>query len=163
MRQIREIKDIPRFWSRVRKTDSCWLWEGYKINGYGVYADQLAHRIAWTLGNGPIPYGKIIRHSCNNPACVNPEHLFLGTHGDNNRDTKGANHMRPAFGERHGRAKLTVEKVREIRRLRGEGMLIKDLAEQFGVSPAAICNTFNGKGWKSVPLDDVSEKVEKIT
>ena len=93
-----------RFWSKVNKTEGCWLWTGGKNYGYGQFWDgrkpQQAHRISWGIHCGPIPDGLWVLHRCDVPSCVNPAHLFLGTHTDNMRDaaTKG----RLAIGERNG-------------------------------------------------------------
>jgi hypothetical protein len=81
-----------RFWIKVHKGDTgdCWLWGGYTRDGYGKFLAnrrlRLAHRIAWELTHGPIPEGLCVCHSCDNPRCCNPVHLFLGSRGDNNRD-----------------------------------------------------------------------------
>lgn len=85
-----------RFWERVEKTDTCWLWKGYKLpKGYGMFCmgpkyaghSQLAHRWAYELTHGEKPTDKqLVLHSCDNPSCVNPDHLRLGTHADNLRD-----------------------------------------------------------------------------
>ena len=93
MRGSATEKDIARFWAKVRKTDGCWLWTAgtfARRYGYGQFGlnghPHKAHRLAWEFTNGPIPEGLSVLHHCDNPPCVNPAHLFLGTRGDNTRD-----------------------------------------------------------------------------
>lgn len=110
---------VQRFWEKVQKTDGCWLWLAYKQpRGYGQFKHQgrmrLAHRFSWELTNGLIPEGECVLHTCDNPACVNPEHLFLGTQLDNSLDMyeKGRQAPSPACaGETNGRAKLSATSV----------------------------------------------------
>lgn len=86
------LKIQERFWSLVEKTDGCWAWKGYTQEGrYGHFMvtpghRQGAHRVAWQIAYGAIPDGLHVCHRCDNPSCVRPDHLFLGTHRDNMRD-----------------------------------------------------------------------------
>ena len=101
-----------RFWTKVEKTEGCWLWRGaLSRKGYGSFrADAIggrqSHRVAWELTHGPIPDGLFVLHRCDTPRCVNPAHLWLGTAADNSRDMalKG----RAASGERHRETMLRV-------------------------------------------------------
>jgi hypothetical protein len=89
---------LDRFWSRVDKGAGCWEWTGGKSDGYGQLCDEYgrkvrAHRYSYTIHHGPIPSGRVVRHTCDNPGCVNPSHLLLGTQLDNaaDRDVRGRN------------------------------------------------------------------------
>lgn len=102
------------------QTSGCWRWTGWLRNGYGVIQVRrkrlIAHRVSWEVHRGPIPAGLCVLHRCDNPACVNPEHLFLGTQADNNHDMATKGRAKPPSGERHFRAKLTDAQVLEIAR-----------------------------------------------
>jgi len=85
-----------KFWSKVTKTDGCWMWGGVKtLKGYGIIRvggrvdpkNLRAHRISWLLHNGPVPRGLMVCHHCDNPSCVRPDHLFVGTAVDNVHDS----------------------------------------------------------------------------
>lgn len=138
-----------RFWLRVNKTETCWLWTGaLDKDGYGVSLDKRAHRHSWIIGFGPIPDGMSVLHSCDAPPCVRPGHLFLGTTRDNVDDkiAKG----RQAIGERIASAKTTENDVREMRRLRSEGMKLVPLSQQFGLSVATISHIVRRDTWRHV-------------
>jgi hypothetical protein len=154
-----------RFWSRVKKTNSCWIWTGTKNGlGYGQLhrggRSVQAHRAAWEITHGrPVPDGLCVCHNCpdgDNRLCCNPEHMFLGTKTENNadRNRKG----RQVQGERHLSAKLTPEKIREATRLRSEGLTFVQLGERYGVAATNISRAVQGKSWKSVRVRDALKK-----
>lgn len=146
---------MERFSAKVHKSDSCWIWCGARNNnGYGVFRvrgrNYLAHRYAYANDLDYPPKTFEVLHSCDNPRCVNPDHLRLGTHADNMRDsaTKGRmSRTHQVTGERHGMSKLTADQVAEIRRLRSSGQTHRAIGKQFGVSHAAIGYIVRGKSW----------------
>ena len=161
----------------------CWLWVGHiQGGGYGTLHIRphlhLAHRLSWELNVGPIPEGQNVLHHCDNPPCVRPSHLFLGSHADNVRDMvakgrnakgernganthperwqRGDDHWsrrnpeRVTRGSRHGKSKLTEYQVRNIRRLKTEGWTERRLAAEFGVREGTIHFIVMRQTWKHV-------------
>lgn len=145
------------FWNRVTKTPGCWIWTGYiGKGGYGFLTvdskSYTAHRYSWQLYNGPIPFGFCILHSCDNPPCVNPDHLFLGTHQDNSTDMmeKGRNYrqgMHRPGGRRSGH-KLIKPWVEVVKFGLRHGESGASLGRRFGVSRQMINLIKLGKNWK---------------
>ncbi len=105
-----------------------------------------AHRAAWIEANGPIPEGMNVLHHCDNPPCVNVEHLFLGTAADNTQDMIAKGRRVAASGERHSRARLTDDDIREIRRRYAEGDRQVDLAIAYSVTRQNIWRIVHEKG-----------------
>lgn len=148
----RTITFAERFWSKVVKGAGCWVWTASKNKyGYGqvkAYKKMMgAHRCAWILTHGEIPEGLHVLHACDNPPCVRPDHLFLGTNQDNmnDRDQK----HRQASGELVGTSKLKAKSVAEIRALYQTGDFTqKQLGEQFGVTDAQVSLIVNNKSWE---------------
>jgi hypothetical protein len=145
-----------KLWSRVRISDSgCWEWTGH-INhlGYGQihFMDGIkyAHRVAYELVFGRIPSGLLVCHKCDNGRCCNPQHLFLGTATDNNRDTIAKGRGARAVGSKVGGAKLTEWAVRMIRAGHRIGELPSALARQFSVSASSITQIVQRKTWKHI-------------
>lgn len=151
-------RDMPaeaRFWRYVEKTESCWLWTGATASGYGRFSIDgtvgAAHRISWEMHRGPIPDGLFVLHNCpggDNRACVNPDHLFLGTLEDNSADMvqKG----RSSHGTRRPRAVLTDGAVRLIRDEAANGTKLRALAARFGVSNQTITKVVRRQIWQHV-------------
>lgn len=147
-------KFMLNFWSHTDQSTGCWIWTGYTTkHGYGQIKINgkkfRTHRVAWELKNGPIPEGLVVCHKCDNRACVNPDHLFLGTYNDNNQDCvqKGRN----VFGERNHFAVLTEAQVEEIRSLKNTGLSQQEIAKRYGVSQANVSAIWLGKVWRKNP------------
>lgn len=141
------------FFDRPNQTD-CWNWKGMRRNGYGRFWSVpkkrflTAHRIAYTLRYGAIPEGLCVCHHCDNRSCVNPRHLFVGTHLDNSRDKyrKGRGVLgRPNLKSRGKRGKITVEDVRAIRELIRLGLTYRRIGELFGISQATVADIKTGR------------------
>lgn len=167
----------------INQSTECWNWQGTKTSdGYGRIGVSgrlhLAHRVMFSLQRKAIPKGMLVLHKCDNPACINPGHLFLGTQQDNMTDCKnkgriakgdksGARlhpekvprgdrhyfHLHPeksVRGEQNGRSKLTNVIVLQARKLYRDGVTIKCLAAKYGVSPAVMSKAIHKKTWKHV-------------
>jgi hypothetical protein len=151
-----------RFWSKCcpEALSGCWLWHAsVDRDGYGTFYHETrtigAHRHAWALSNGPVPAGMFVRHKCDVPACVNPDHLELGTHAQNMRDmtergrqARGEVLAKLKRGELAPHAKLTAAQVSEIRSTYAQGDVTRaELARRYGVSQVQIGNVVRGKCW----------------
>lgn len=147
-----------RFWSKVHKTKSCWIWKGCfdtkgygKINSGGNGKTLFAHRLSYEIHFGVHPGDLHVLHRCDNPACVNPDHLFLGTHADNMRDMWRKNRGRCDGAGRNGcsngNSKLTDSDVVEIRKKCKAGGSFRSLAREYGVSKTLISYIAKRKIW----------------
>lgn len=146
-----------KFWAQIRKGESweCWEWSGPKSpDGYGLVPPHRrlrAHRVAWILAKGePIPKGMCICHICDNPACCNPGHLWLGTQEENVKDMVVKSRQRPSRGERNGNAKLTEAQVRRIREMYTQSWSLDKLAAEFHVGPTTVWQIVRGTTWRHV-------------
>lgn len=140
------------FWIKVKKTKKCWIWHGsINRNGYGYYRGKTAHSVAYRLRRGIIPSDMEVCHTCDNRACVNPLHLFVGTRKDNMQDciSKGRQNKAVfARGEQQGNSKLTRKEVEHIRGLCAAGHTQTSVAEKFGVTQACISHIVRRKNWR---------------
>lgn len=177
------------FWLKVEMGDGCWNWMGTKNNsGYGVFRIRgkviRAHRYSFEIFYGPIPVGKFICHHCDNPACVSPKHLFVGTAKENSADMmkKGRNMhvVKPwtlPHGDRNGTRtrpdtvrkgekiewhKLTADEVVQIRERYWSGETAIVLGKEFGVYKSTIYKAVYGFKWKSVPMASKAPESVKI-
>lgn len=143
------------FWAKIDKSgersDACWLWTaGKDRDGYGQFRQGRAHRIAWELTHGcRLPKGQVVCHWCDNPACVRPNHLWLGSHTSNiaDRHNKG----RTACGHKAGPAKLNEDQVAEIRSMyrgRYQRPSLRELGERYGVTHDCIWRIVHHLNWR---------------
>lgn len=120
--------------------------------GYGTTKvagkSKLAHRLSYERSVGPIPEGLCVLHRCDNPPCINPDHLFLGTRYDNTQDMINKGRMRKASGENSGRSKFTAEQILKIRDDKRSGKII---ADEYGVAKSSITRIRSRINWKHLP------------
>jgi hypothetical protein len=156
MARVNDMRLADRFWAKVYKQegDACWLWTASKFrDGYGKFARGghsagmvRAHRVSWELHNGSITDGLFVLHDCDTPACVRPDHLFLGTAKDNVRDmiAKGRQNFVRAFGEAHSRTKISDIDIAAMEVDRAS-MTFQELGIKYGLSYSHCCKIINGK------------------
>lgn len=154
-KQIRG-NDLARFWSKVQKTNGCWLWTGGQTeDGYGVFyigkKNVWAHRYSFFLAYERWPF-PIARHVCDNPSCVRPDHIVAGTQLDNIRDREERGRTARRQGEDHAQVKLTKADVLEIRRLSSLGRTGRSIAKQYNISASHVSCIRLGRVWRHLEL-----------
>ena len=144
---------MKRFWDKVQKTTGCWVWTGTKTGGYGrikiAGSTVLSHRLSWEMANGAIPAGMNVLHRCDNPSCVNPGHLFIGTHAQNMADMKFKGRAYHASQELHPMAKLDSSRAREIFLFANSGHTKASIARNFGITRRVVLQIQRGGLWSS--------------
>lgn len=143
---------MKRFWDKVEKTPTCWIWRGSTYpNGYGCInfngRNRSVHRYAYELKNGQTPIGFLICHSCDNKLCVNPDHLFLGTYKDNWQDAVNKGIIKPVTAVR----KLTPEQAIEIRGKYQTGTYqVAQLSREYGIGPTSIRRIIDRETYREI-------------
>lgn len=159
LRDLRnDLSLVERFWPKVASAspEQCWPWTACRFwAGYGKFGvdgkTAYAHRVAWVLIHGPIPEDLDVLHTCDNPPCCNPAHLFLGTHADNMRDRERKGRHNAPHGEKSGTSKLNDALVATIRERYRNGETVAALASDVGVVYSTIYVIVTYKRWKHVP------------
>jgi hypothetical protein len=150
---LRGLSSEQRFALSVLKTDRCWIWKASKDkNGYGIFRGKIgdvkftrAHRFSYAFYTGDLLVGTQALHTCDNPSCVNPEHLFSGTNADNMRDKAEKGRSRTPTGEKHGKAILTERQVRNILK---DPRPYAEIATQYNVATTTIGSIKQRVSWK---------------
>lgn len=145
---MNDSQRIVRYMSQVVKTETCWFWQGCKNDdGYPWISfhgkSDHGNRVFWKLFKGEIPDKLHVLHTCDNPGCVNPDHLYLGTQKENQRDR--------VMRGRHNMAKLSPNQITEIRSLYIQGLSQRNIASKFGISQGHVSDIVNKHRWSYLP------------
>lgn len=143
-RGLQRVPDADRFWPKVDKSGDCWEWAAARDGcGYGLFrrSDRVkrAHIVSWEMGNGPVPAGMEVCHGCDNPPCVRPDHLFIGTKSANQIDSS-----------RKGRRSNQILSVADVEFIRSSRLTRSELAARFGVKPGTIGCVLRREIWGHV-------------
>ena len=144
-----------RLMSRIEIKDSCWVWKGWvSPKGYGYIRVgnncKSTHRVSYEVFIGDIEKGMCVCHTCDNPSCINPEHLWIGSNQDNAIDREKKGRGRNNKGENHGRSKLKESDIPTILKLLEDGIYQREIARRHGVHQATIFRVSKKKSWKHV-------------
>lgn len=157
---FRGLSAEERFFRQVRKTDGCWLWMGGRDqDGYGIFKGEVggvmfvrAHRFSHAFHTGDLLHGMHILHSCDNPSCVNPDHLSSGTNADNMRDKIAKGRARAAPGDKSGRAVLSEAQAIAIMK---DARATTQIAAEYNVTAATVRDIKNRNSWKHLDVEIV--------
>ena len=165
-RQAQGDKVLAGFWLRIEKVGKCWVWQG-AVNwaGYGIYRRQLVHRFAHRVLKGPIE-GLVVRHTCDNPICVRPDHLLAGTQKENMADKVARGRARggkPQVGEFNSNTKISPRLAQAALDLWAQGYRQADIARVTSIPPRSVSNIVRRKNWTHLePGDHGSQGVVKV-
>lgn len=150
-----------RFFKFIKNVNGCWEWQGNRLpQGYGLFwyknKGHRANRVAWVLFRGKIPKGMFVCHRCDNPPCVNPEHLWLGSNRENQIDARNKGLLNPPKGENHPHAKLTKRDVWWIRSLAQSGTPPRLIIKKWHISAQTVCDIKANRTWKDLKREEVN-------
>lgn len=146
---------LSRFWNKVEKTSSCWEWKAASSGGYGYISvkgqNTRVSRVSYELHFGKIPQGLYVCHKCDNPGCVRPDHLFLGTALDNARDRDNKGRRIPPAGTSNGYHKLSEKNVLDIIEIYKSGQYSQEqLGKKYGISQAHVSRLIKKQSWRHI-------------